>query len=105
MVGGLLMLVLALSGIAACIALGDTLDLVRAPAIPLTLFLEVVLAWPLFRLAYTVGSSFPPGDVIVRHTLALAFHAISNVTNSEEAKKQIANDAQEFMNRNPWWFY
>jgi hypothetical protein len=65
----------------------------------------VVLAAFLINLGYKLGSSYLPGDVIVRHMLALSIFAISDVTNVEEARLQAERDAELFVRANPWWFY
>jgi hypothetical protein len=63
--------------------------------------LGVALIW----LGYVMGCRYLPGDVIVRHTLALSIFAISDVTNVEEARLQAEKDAAQFVHENPWWFY
>jgi len=66
---------------------------------------EIALGIALFWLGYNITSSYLPGEVIVRHILALSILAISNVTNVEEARMQAEKDAADFVRDNPWWFY
>jgi len=67
--------------------------------------LEAILGIGLFIFGYYMGSTFLPGDVIVRHQLALSIFAISDVTNVDEARLQAERDAEQFVRENPWWFY
>lgn len=59
----------------------------------------------LLWLSYALGSSYLPGAVIVRHTLALIIYAVSNITDPNLARRQAAQEADQFVRRNPWWFY
>jgi hypothetical protein len=59
----------------------------------------------LMALAYCVGSAYLPGDVIVRHTLALIIYAVSNITDPNLARRQAAKESDHFVRTNPWWFY
>jgi hypothetical protein len=59
----------------------------------------------LLVLAYYVGSTYLPGDVIVRHTLALIIYAVSNITDPNLARRQAAKESEHFVRTNPWWFY
>ena len=68
-------------------------------------FFEVLLGVVLILFGYKMGSIYLPGDVIVRHTLALSIFAISDVNNVEEARLQAEKDAAQFVRDNPWWFY
>ncbi len=61
----------------------------------------VLLLW----LAYALGSSYLPGAVVVRHTLALIIYAVSNITDPNLARRQAAQEADQFVRKNPWWFY
>jgi hypothetical protein len=67
--------------------------------------LQVLLGVVLILFGYKMGSVYLPGDVIVRHTLALSIFAISDVNNVEEARLQAEKDAAQFVRDNPWWFY
>lgn len=59
----------------------------------------------LLRAAYLIGSSFAPGAVIVRHVIALAFLAVSNITDIGEARRQVDARTNDFVKRAPWWFF
>ncbi len=59
----------------------------------------------LLFLSYLIGSAYLPGDVIVRHTLALIIYAVSNLTDPNLARRQAASEADQFVRTNPWWFY
>jgi len=67
--------------------------------------LSVVIGLALLFLSYLVGSTYLPGDVIVRHTLALIIYAVSNLTDPNLARRQAASEADQFVRTNPWWFY
>jgi hypothetical protein len=71
----------------------------------ISLVFEAGFGLALLVFGYYMGSKYLPGEVIVRHTLALSIFAISNVTNAEEAKRQAEKDAEQFIRDNPWWFY
>jgi hypothetical protein len=71
----------------------------------LGLFLLGVVGSLFFQAAFVMGSSYLAGDVIVRHTLALALFATAQVSNLQEAKKQIEDDTEAFIAKSPWWFY
>jgi hypothetical protein len=79
---------------------------VSAPALFwLMQLVEVLFGVVLILFGYKMGSIYLPGDVIVRHTLALSIFAISDVNNVEEARLQAEKDAAQFVRDNPWWFY
>jgi hypothetical protein len=59
----------------------------------------------LFRAAYLLGSSFAPGEVIVRHIIALAVLAVSSITDIAEVRRQVEDRTRDFVKRSPWWFY
>jgi len=67
--------------------------------------LSIVAGLALMVLAYYVGSAYLPGDVIVRHTLALIIYAVSNITDPNLARRQAAKESEHFVRTNPWWFY
>lgn len=71
----------------------------------LPLLLNTIAGILLLVLAYLLGSSYLPGDVIVRHTLALIIYAVSNITDPNLARRQAAQEADQFVRTNPWWFY
>ncbi|MGA7673936.1 MAG: hypothetical protein WCA78_02690 [Rhizomicrobium sp.] len=66
---------------------------------------EAALGVALFVFGYYMGSTYLPGDVIVRHQLALSIFAISDVTNVDDARLHAERDAEQFVRDNPWWFY
>ena len=66
---------------------------------------EVALGVLLIVSGYYMGSTYLPGDVIVRHQLALSIFAISDVTNVDDARLHAERDAEQFVRENPWWFY
>ena len=66
---------------------------------------EIALGGALFIFGYYLGSTYLPGDVIVRHQLALSIFAISDVTNVDDARLHAERDAEQFVRDNPWWFY
>lgn len=94
---------LGLSGQVASILWWDKVSL--SPIILGLLAFQLTVSYLLLRHAYAMGSSYLAGDVIVRHTLALALHATAQVSNLQEAKKQIEDDTQTFIRKSPWWFY
>jgi hypothetical protein len=67
--------------------------------------MTAVLAIGLLRLAYLIGSSFVPGRVLVQHTSALGWLALSTVNNLEEALKQVESVTDPFITESPWWWY
>jgi len=103
MTWGLLALLYAVVSVA-----GDTVVLTHGTAVSLSWMVPIAnlfLGAGLLVVAYFLGSAYLPGDVIVRHTLALLIYAISNITDPNLAKHQAAQEADEFVRANPWWFY
>jgi len=103
MTWGLLALVYALVGL-----VGDGVVLAHGAIVSISWInpiANIVIGGLLLLVAYVLGSAYLPGDVIVRHTLALLIYAISNITDPNLAKRQAAQEADEFVRANPWWFY
>lgn len=106
------LITLALGGAIAASAYGATLaqkDLsIVATQNPFGLPLVLLIGCScigLLRSAYLIGSSFAPGEVIVRHIIALAVLAVSNITDIDEVRRQVEVRTREFVKRSPWWFY
>ncbi len=79
----------------------DATNPLGAPLVLVTVLSSIGL----LRAAYLIGSSFAPGEVIVRHIIALAFLAVSNITDISEVRRQVEDRTKEFVKRSPWWFY
>ena len=68
-------------------------------------FLYLIAGRVLFHIAYKLGSEYLPGDVIVRHTLALIIYAVADIADPSLVRRQAAEEADQFVRNNPWWFY
>lgn len=102
---GLLAFTYFVTGVVADFKIGLGNDIVRAPILWVPLAIEFVIGLMLFRLAYGLGRSYLPGDVIVRYTLKLAYYALFKPQDQQEADRQIETQAKQFEKDSPWWFY
>lgn len=68
-------------------------------------FIYLIASRVLFHIAYKLGSEYLPGDVIVRHTLALIIYAVADIADPSLVRRQAAEEADQFVRNNPWWFY
>jgi hypothetical protein len=103
MTWGLIAVLYAIIGLA-----GEAVVLSHGTSVSISWFVPLanaVAGCGLLFVSYLLGTAYLPGDVIVRHTLALLIYAISNITDPNLAKHQAAQEADEFVRTNPWWFY